>query len=195
MKTLSLTCFFLMTCAVFFAQNDISKLTEPIVEEGKKLYQSEMASWYGTDIFLEKYSNHDNTGGYISYTENGAYKCVFFSKGDHPKVLGTMIFDSTYNVETANTSLEERALTATENELRTLRQKAQAIIRNDTFFLSYNNSSLNIIPMIAGKEKKVYVLTGPIKPGLFYLGTITCFNLMTVTSCFQRKDCTTILSL
>lgn len=184
-----------MTCAVFFAQNDISKLTEPIVEEGKKLYQSEMASWYGTDIFLEKYSNHDNTGGYISYTENGAYKCVFFSKGDHPKVLGTMIFDSTYNVETANTSLEERALTATENELRTLRQKAQAIIRNDTFFLSYNNSSLNIIPMIAGKEKKVYVLTGPIKPGLFYLGTITCFNLMTVTSCFQRKDCTTILSL
>ena len=27
--------------------------TDAIVAEGKRLYQSEMASWYGTDIFIE----------------------------------------------------------------------------------------------------------------------------------------------
>ena len=35
-------------------QTQIDKETSAIIEEGKKLYQSEMASWYGSDIFMEK---------------------------------------------------------------------------------------------------------------------------------------------
>ena len=31
------------------------KKAQPIVEEGKLLYRSEMASWYGTDLFLANY--------------------------------------------------------------------------------------------------------------------------------------------
>ena len=34
-----------------FGQNDIKTQTQSIVDEGKRLYKSEMASWYGTDCF------------------------------------------------------------------------------------------------------------------------------------------------
>ena len=57
-----------------------------------------MASWYGTDLFLENYKNRDNIGGYFSYTDNDISKCIFFSKADNPKVIGTISFDSTYNL-------------------------------------------------------------------------------------------------
>ena len=36
-------------------QSKIDKETSEILEEGKMLYKSEMASWYGSDIFMEKY--------------------------------------------------------------------------------------------------------------------------------------------
>ena len=36
------------------AQENPTSLAQPIVDEGKRLYRSEMASWHGTDIFLEK---------------------------------------------------------------------------------------------------------------------------------------------
>ena len=93
-KTLTLI-FTLLTLTVL-AQKNPNKEAEPIVAEGKLLYKSEMASWYGTDLFVENYKNRENIGGYFSYTENGISKCVFFSKSDHPKAIGTVSFDDTY---------------------------------------------------------------------------------------------------
>jgi hypothetical protein len=43
---------------------------QSIVDEGKLLYHSEMASWYGTDVFLDNYKSRENIGGYISYMDN-----------------------------------------------------------------------------------------------------------------------------
>jgi hypothetical protein len=153
-----------------YGQTDIDKLTKPIVDEGKRLYRSEMASWYGTDLFLEKFTDREKIGGYFSYTENEISKCVFFSKSDTPKVIGTISFDRTYNLKTAITDLQERELTKNENDIFEIRQIALAIVQKDTLFKTYKNTNLNFIPLISNGEKKVYILTGPTQNGVVIFG-------------------------
>jgi hypothetical protein len=153
-----------------YAQSNPSKEAQPIVDEGKLLFKSEMASWYGTDLFLEKYKNTANIGGYFSYTENEIAKCIFFAKSNNPKVIGTITFDSTYDTKKAHLSLTEREFSKTENDLYEIRKLALAEARSDTLFKTYENTSLNFIPLINGKDKKVYVLTGPQKTGVVIFG-------------------------
>jgi hypothetical protein len=159
----------LITISVF-GQKSPTEEVRPIVAEGKLLYKSEMASWYGTDLFLESYKNRENIGGYFSYTENDISKCIFFSKSDNPRVIGAISFDSTYDVKTAKTDLSERDFTTRENDIYVIRKKALSEINSDTLFKTYNNTNLNLIPLIYGNEKKVYVLTGPQKTGVVIFG-------------------------
>ncbi|MDP1817975.1 MAG: hypothetical protein Q8K92_26215, partial [Leadbetterella sp.] len=70
-------CWAVITAA--FGQKTPTEEAKPIVEEGKRLYRSEMASWYGTDLFLEKHKDQSSIGGYFSYTDNDISKCVFYS--------------------------------------------------------------------------------------------------------------------
>ena len=67
-----------------FGQDNPTEQAKAIVAEGKRLYKSEMASWYGTDIFLESYKDRANIEGYFSYSDNDVAKCIFFSKSDKP---------------------------------------------------------------------------------------------------------------
>jgi hypothetical protein len=168
MKKISLALFTLIAINAF-GQN-LTEQAKPIVDEGKRLYKSEMASWYGTDIFIEKYKDRANIGGYFSYADNGSEKCVFFSKADHPIVIGTISFDSTYNTKRAQADLAEREFTPAEVEIYTIRKIALAEISSDTLFRIYKNTSLNLIPLINGTEKKVYILTGPEQGGVVIFG-------------------------
>jgi hypothetical protein len=148
-----------------------ARITDSIVAEGKKLYRSEMASWYGTDIFVERFADQrSNAGGYFSYTENELTKCIFFSKGETPKVLATITFDSTYNVKTARVDNSQRNFTPVENDLYTIRKLALQDINTDTLYKSYKNTNLNLIPLINNGQKKVYVLTGPSVSGVVVIG-------------------------
>ena len=151
-------------------QKNPSEKAKPIVAEGKLLYKLEMASWYGTDLFLENYKNRENIGGYFSYVDYDISKCIFFSKSDNPKVIGTISLDSTYNVNTAKFDLTERELTRNEYNLYVIRRVALVEVQSDTLFKTYNNTSLNFIPLINGNEKKVYVLTGPQHNGVVIFG-------------------------
>jgi len=154
-----------------FAQTDLQTQTKAIVDEGKRLYKSEMASWYGTDLFLGNYKSRTNVGGYFSYTtKDEISKCVFFSKADKPRVIGTISFDKTFNPELANINLNERDFSTTEIDLYTIRKTALAIMNTDTLFKRYNNTDLNLIPLLYNNEKKVYVLTGPKQGGAVILG-------------------------
>lgn len=161
--------FSLLTLGVFGQKNPTEE-AQPLVEEGKLLYRSEMASWYGTDLFLENYKERENIGGYFSYSENDTSRCIFFSRAENPEVIGTISFDSAYNVNTAKTDLTQRTFTTTENDLYTIRKLALDEIVSDTLFKTYNNTNLNLIPLIQGKEKKVYVLTGPQQNGVVIFG-------------------------
>ncbi len=153
-----------------FGQNNPTDEAQPIVAEGRLLYKSEMTSWYGTDLFLENYKDRENIGGYFSYTDQDLSKCIFFSKADKPKVIGTISFDSTYNTKTADVNLTERDFTKTENNLYEIRKLALTEINSDTLFKTYKNTNLNLIPLIIGQDKKVYVLTGPQNSGVVIFG-------------------------
>ncbi len=160
----------LLVSLTALAQNNPTKKAQPIVEEGKLLYQSEMAAWYGTDLFLENYENRENIGGYFAYTVGDTSRCIFFSKSENPIVIGTISFDSTYNTHTAKANLSEREFTSSEFDLYIMRKLALAEINSDTLFKSYKNTRLNLIPLIHGNEKKVYVLTGPEQSGVVIFG-------------------------
>lgn len=157
-------------CCVAQDADEINRLNDSIVQEGKTLYHSEMASWYGTDIFLERFKDHEQIGGYVSYPTGNAATCVFFSKSKEPTVIGTMVFDSTFSIETAQTDLTERKPTALEHDLFRTRQKAMDIVYEDSFFVRYKNTGVNIIPIVYNGIRKVYVLTGPKKNGVVILG-------------------------
>lgn len=166
-----MTFFSLTICIIAIGQNKIEKETKAIVDEGKILYKSEMASWYGTDIFLGKFNNRRaNIGGYFSYTDMDTSKCIFFAKGDNPKVIGTISFDSTFNTNYAIVKGTEREFTNNELDLFTIRKKALAEINSDTLFKSYKDMDLNLIPLINKDRKRVYVLTGPQKGGVVIIG-------------------------
>ncbi|EHQ42137.1 hypothetical protein [Myroides odoratus] len=159
--------FSLISC---FAQSKIDKQHKEILDEGIRLYRSEMASWYGTDLFLSQYSNKENIGGYLSYVEEEASICIFFSKTPNPQVLGTITFNKDYNVQQAKVDIKERPFSQKELDLYTIRQIALEDIPNDTLFKRYKNTNLNLVPLIHEKEKKVYVLTGPTTGGVVIFG-------------------------
>lgn len=153
------------------AQTDLQTRIKTIVDEGKRLYRLEMASWYGTDLFLVNYKSRTNVGGYFSFTsKEDVSKCIFFSKAEKPKVIGTISFDKTFNPELAKIDLNEREFTANENDLYVLRKVALATINTNTLFKRYSNTDLNLIPLVYNNEKKVYVLTGPKQGGAVILG-------------------------
>lgn len=160
MKKITIILFALLSLSAF-GQDNPTEQSKPIVDEGKRLYKSEMASWYGTDLFLENYKDRSNIGGYFSYSDNDVAKCIFFSKAAKPKVIGTISFDSAYNTKTAKTDLTERDFTSNETDIYEIRKIALAAINSDTLFKRYKNTTFNLIPLIYGGEKKVYVLTGP----------------------------------
>jgi len=169
MKSTLTIIFSLLTLSVFCQKNP-TKEAQKIVAEGKLLYKSEMASWHGTDLFLEIYKDRDHIGGYFSYTENDISKCIFFSKSDTPKVIGTISFDRTYNIKKAKIDLSERAFSKNENDIYLIRKIALDEINDDTLFKTYKNTNLNLIPLINDNEKKVYVLTGPEQSGVVLFG-------------------------
>lgn len=162
--------FLFLLNAPVFGQNTPTEAAQPIVAEGKLLYRSEMASWYGTDLFLEQYKNRENIGGYFSYADTVYTKCVFFSKADEPRVIGTILFEGTPDVNASNVILKERAFSPLERDLYAIRNLAIEAIDADTMFKTYKNTNLNLIPLIQGREKKVYVLTGPQSNGVVIFG-------------------------
>ena len=171
-----------------FGQDNSSK-NYAIYEEGKKLYRSEMASWYGTDVFLEKFREKQaDIGGYVSYTENNISKCVFVGKGEHPKVIGTVSFDHTYNIDSANIDSMVRELTANEFDLFAIRSKTLVEIDSDKLFKIYENTGLNVIPLIDNGEKKVYVLIGPKNTGEVILGNDFLLTFDSQNNLLSKKN-------
>jgi hypothetical protein len=176
MKNILVLVSLLITSMTLFGQEDLEKISDSIAAEGLRLYKSEMASWYGTDIFLEKHKNRVNIGGYFSYSDNNIAKCIFFSKGDTSKVIGTISFDTLYKVNTAQVDLAEREFTNSEKQLYAIRRTALKTINSDTLFKTYKNTNLNLIPLISNGQKKVYVLTGPEQNGIVIFGNDYLLN-------------------
>ncbi len=159
-----------------FAQNKIEKLKENTYKEGLLLYQSEKASWHGTDLFLEKYKNKSNIGGYVSYTDGDSPKCIFVSKNNKTLVIGTITFDKSFDLSKAKIDLSERKVNSLEQDYLNLRTKTAETIQTDTIFKYYKNTGYNIVPLITEKEKKTYVLTASKENGKVIIGNDYLIN-------------------
>ena len=174
MKKILLLCLsFLFAFLGSFCQDDDRiRIADSISAEGRRLYESEMCSWYGTDVFMEKFkAEAENIQGYFSYKDNDAYRCVFFSKGEKPMTLGTITFRSSYDPKTAETDGTRRPLTEKEMEYYTIRQATMDEINTDTaLFLHYNGTNFNLVPLVDGETKKVYVLTGTSRSDIVIIG-------------------------
>ena len=153
------------------AQAQKSKAEEKVLAEAWLLYNSEKASWHGTDLFFERFPQKEGRiGGYFSYSEEKVHKCVFFDNDENPNVLATIAFDDNFIPEAASVDTISRKLTILEKDLFIIRQKAFEEIKTDTLFKFYKNTNPNLIPLITGKEKKVYILTGPTVNGVVVFG-------------------------
>lgn len=170
MRKLILIISFFVAVGASSQQVDLVKKAQEITEEGKYLYRLEMAAWNGTDIFLESFKEKARIGGYFTYIEKETPKCLFFSKGDSPKVIGVVSFGDIKLVETATIDFKERDFKQDEKELYTMRTTALQQIQQDTLFKKYTNTNFNLIPVIYKDERKVYVLTGPKKEGVVLFG-------------------------
>lgn len=173
MKRTTLLFPFLLSLLHTIAQDNTHNIiiADSITAEGKYLYRSEMASWYGTDIFMEGFKDHERIGGYISYPDGDSTRCIFYTSDKEPVVLGTISFDSTYNIKTATANYTERSFTTNEKSLYTIRTKALDIVnQHDTMFKFYKNTNYNLIPVIYKGQRKVYSLTGPSQGGVIIFG-------------------------
>ena len=161
--------YLILLSTLLYAQKN--EVEQAIVDEGIKLYKSEMASWNGTDIFLEKYpERRSDIGGYFSYSDPEGEKCIFYTNFDIPVVMATITFDSTFDVSKAKIDDNEREFTDLEHDLYVIRDLALKELQTDTFFQYYKNTNFNIIPIIEGSSKKVFVLTGPQISGVVIFG-------------------------
>ena len=168
-------------------QENLTEKAQPIVEEGKHLYKLEMASWYGTDLFLEKHKDQSSIGGYFSYIKDGIPTCLFYSRKDNPKVIGTISFDSSYDLPKAKVDLAERDFSSTEAIIYALRTRAWQLIEKDSFFRRYENTQFNLIPLVRNGERKVYVLTGARKNGVVMIGNDYLLTFDMEDSLLEKK--------
>lgn len=164
----TITIFLSLLNFVMYAQG---KNINKIINEAKKLYRSEMASWYGTDLFAENFKEkRAMAGGYFSYDQGDRTICVFYSNDLKPKIISSFSFDSTYNPLTAQIDGNERGLTKREQDLLVIRNIALKELRTDTLFKFYKGMNPNLIPLIDENGRRVYILTGPTQPGIVVLG-------------------------
>lgn len=159
-------CLLLLFTSIAYSQKK-----EKILEEGIRLYQSEKASWHGTDIFLARYPEKRNLiRGYFSYSDDKQHHCVFYDKDENPNVLARISFEDNFDLAKAVVDTISRKLTKKEYDYYDIRTKAMNMIQKDTLFKQYKNTGINPIPIITKKEKKVYVLTGPKVSGVVIFG-------------------------
>ncbi|WP_295666412.1 hypothetical protein, partial [uncultured Mucilaginibacter sp.] len=116
------------------------------------------------------------SGGYFSYENNKEMTTIFFSKNDDPVVLATVKFDhgldsSKYSIDTTT-----RKFTENEREFYTIRTKAAQAVSTDTLFKFYQNTSLNLVPIIKNGAKRVYVITAQTAPNEVLLGNDYLIN-------------------
>ena len=158
----------LLLCCATQAQ-DLKKIADSLTAEGRKLYMLEGCAWEGTDHFLAKYTgDRNNVGGYLAYPNAGKTAVVYFSKGDKPMIIGTLLFDGVE--KNLATNVKERAMTRQEKDLWMMRSAALAQTVHDTSIMKYKNTQFVATPVIEKGIKKVYLLTGTDLGGVLVMG-------------------------
>lgn len=161
----------LVSSLPIYSQN---KETNAIMNEGRLLFRLELGSWYGTDDALARFrTKRDSIGGYLSYvTSDNKISTIFFSRFDANNILIRYEFDSLPKPEVFTIDTIDHKASDLEKSLISIRIDAadRAFSNSDNFFTFYKESTFNFIPVISGKEKNVFILTGPQVSGVVLIG-------------------------
>jgi hypothetical protein len=153
------------------AMEAVSALSDSIVAEGKALYRSEMASWYGFAVFGQKMPElMPRVGGYLTNFEGTKTRFVVFNDAAQPQVVFSILYDTAYNNQTASIDAKARAFTEGEQQIYAIRQLALGIAAKDTLFKRYKNCSLDPVPIVSNGTKRVYFFTNTQQPGIILFG-------------------------
>jgi hypothetical protein len=148
--------------------------SEALLKEGKQLYTLEKAAWYSTDHFLANFSDkRDSIGGYLSYQgSNQQVYSIFFSRFDNNRILARYQFNTNPTATPNTVDTKMNSPIGNEADLIAIRQDAMMMLssNSDDFFTYYENASFNPIPLIDGKNRKVYILTASQKQGSVFIG-------------------------
>lgn len=182
MKSIILLSLLLITIPVFsqkggYSEKEMAKIATQkqiateIQKEGLMLYRLEAASWYGTDLFLKEFpGDQSKIGGYFSYEDGPSTKCIFFSGSENPKVIGTITFGKTVTPVAGTTDINVRPFTSREIAYMELRGKAFDYIKSDTSIRQYSQTGFNVVPIIQGSSKRVYIMTSTSREGMMLMG-------------------------
>ena len=170
MKKIIFACLLVFIGITAFSQDNIQNRVKPVIAEGINIYQIEMGNWIGPKLFPSKYRGKEKIGGNLSYIESGKTKTIFFTKGEKPKVLGTLVYDPTFDEQQTQVDLMSRELTPSEKELYTLQVNALKDVSDASFFPVPANAVLRLIPVIENGDRKVFVLSQSDKPGTVIFG-------------------------
>jgi len=163
--------FIICSLSAVQAQGKLPKDAEEAVQVGKLLYRSEMASWHGTDILQGRYGVlRPLIGGYFSYADGERTVCLFFTKDEVPKALIRFSFDGPLKINGAQIDTARSPLSMLEMELFAMRRSAMEVVSTDDLFEFYEGINFNLIPIVNGKLRQVYILSGPKAHGKVVIG-------------------------
>jgi hypothetical protein len=176
-KLFTLITLFILTQNATAQKNGLRQIADSINAEGEMLYRSEWASGHSTQIFASSFGGKKFlSGGYFSYETKKEMTTIFFSKNEDPVVLATVKFDDGLDSSKYSIDTTARKFTENEKEFYTIRSKAAQAVLNDTLFKFYQNTSLNLVPIIKNGTKKVYVITAQTAPDEVLLGNDYLIN-------------------
>ena len=162
---------FLAFLAQISHSQGLSARVDDVMEEATMLYNSEMASWHGTDLLVARHPKIlKNVKGYFSYSDESTHTCLFFSREDEPRVVAQYTFNDNFDLEKVVEDTSVRKFSEKEQNLYEIRNIALDEVNSDAMFKHYDNTNLNLIPIISNKERKVFILTGPKVGGVVIFG-------------------------
>lgn len=153
-----------------FAQEKIQDEVKTVVSEGKTIFKLEMANRLGQKIFKAKYKGKKSIEGFVSYTEADHVKLVFYSGGKESKVLGSVLFDGSFDSDKSVVDIIEREINVQEAQLIKLRKNALTIISNVSLFSLPEHATFSVIPVVENNSNKVYVISVSTKEGVVMFG-------------------------
>ncbi|HEX8022142.1 MAG TPA: hypothetical protein VF500_19485 [Mucilaginibacter sp.] len=176
-KRLTLIILFILVRNATAQKNALRQIADSINAEGEMLYRSEWASVHSTQIFTFGFGRKKLlSGGYFSYETEKGMTTIFFSKNEDPVVLATVKFDHSLDSSKYGIDTTTRKFTEIEKDFYIIRSKAAQVVSNDTLFKFYQNTSLNLVPIIKDGAKKVYVITAQTAPDEVLLGNDYLIN-------------------
>ncbi len=135
---------------------------DSVYQEGVLIYRCAKSSWLGNEILIKKLQENDlvkDLGGYLSYPQGDTTHFIFYNKEN--KIVAETFFDSTFKAYLEHISFEQREFNETEEYYNKIKKATLEFQKQDSSIKYYENTGMNVVPIIFKNKIKVYMLTAP----------------------------------